>query len=66
MSAEWISIKEKQPEVGKIVLCKCLEDYPQTGYLVKEIDYGDEGISYIFKSVYDKFIVVEAWSEIPE
>ena len=65
--ATWIPIEERQPEKGKIVLCKCLEDYVQTGFLVREEYWEDEDTtSYIFKNVYENFIVVEAWMELPE
>ncbi len=63
---KWIPVKEQRPEKGKLVICKCLEDYPQTGYFVEEKDWGDEGMSYIFKNVYENFVVVEAWCELPE
>jgi len=65
--ATWIPIEERQPEKGEVVLCKCLEDYTQTGFLVREEYWEDEDTtSYIFKSVYENFIVVEAWMELPE
>ena len=61
----WIPVEQQLPEKGKIVVCKCLEDYAQTGWYVETNDWGDEGLSHIFKSVYDKFICVEAWFELP-
>ena len=64
--ATWIPVQEQRPEMGNIVLCRCLEDYDQTGYFVEEKDWGEEGMSYIFKNVHENFIVVEAWMEIPE
>jgi len=64
---KWIPIEERRPEMGKIVVCKCLEDYTQTGFLVREEYWEDEDTtSYIFKNVYENFIVVEAWMELPE
>ena len=64
--ATWIPVEEQRPEAGKIVVCKCLEDYVQTGWFVETKEYDDEEeLSHIFKSVYDKFIVVEAWMELP-
>jgi hypothetical protein len=64
--ARWVSVEERRPEVGKIVVCHCLEDYDQTAYFVEEVDWGDEGMSYIFKNVFGDFISVESWLELPE
>ena len=65
--ATWIPIEERQPEKGERVLCKCLEDHTQIGFLVREEYWEDEDTtSYIFKNVYENFIVVEAWMKLPE
>lgn len=63
----WIPIKEQRPKKYQVVMCKCPEACDQTGYFVAEKDWGEEGISYLFKSaVTNEYIVVKAWFPFPE
>lgn len=63
----WIPVKEQRPEKHQVVMCKCFEDCDQSGYFVAEKDYGDEGMSYLFKSaVTNEYILVDAWFPLPK
>jgi len=64
--AKWIPVEESLPEAGVLVLCKCLEDYPQTCYYVDSKYWEDEGWSHHFKTIHDRYISVEAWCELPK
>ena len=62
----WVPVEDSLPEKGKLVLCKCFEDYTQLCYYVDSKYWEGEGWSHHFKNVYEKFISVDAWMEIPE
>ena len=63
----WIPVEEQRPEKHQVVMCKCLEDVDQPCYYVSEKDWGEEGMSYHFKSaVTNKYKSVLAWFPLPK
>lgn len=63
----WIPVEEQRPEKHQVVMCKCLEDVDQPCYYVSEKDWGEEGMSYHFKSaITNKYKSVLAWIALPK
>ena len=66
MKPKWQPI-ETAPKDGANILALCFENYPQVVKWHSEIDYGDEGVSQIWKSVLtDKFVIPTHWMPLPD
>ena len=64
--SEWLPI-ETAPKNGTWIVAWCLEDFPQVVSWDNEIDYGEDGVSQIWRSVLtERFVIPTHWMPLPE
>ena len=65
--SEWISVEDRLPVSGEAIWIYCPEDEQQVGYYEKDVDWGEEGVSHLFRSTRtDDYRVVTHWMPLPE